>query len=908
MRAIRSSAILAFTFFLSFPCGDSFAQKMYWTDSFTGKVRRANLDGTSVEDLFVGQVSGNFGPSGITLDLVAGKIYWTDNLVDVIRRSNLDGSNVEDLVTTGLLLPAGIALDLAAGKMYWVDARTFGVPDGVIQRANLNGSGVETLVFDLTSPSGLELDLVSGHMYWVVESDGVLQKAALDGSDITTLVVGQISPIDIALDLTFGKMYWTDSGSPDVIKRANLDGSEIETLISNAANQFLESTLGLALDLEFGKIYWTVATDITGVIRRANLDGTDMEDMVDVGRVPRELALDTGACLSDAACGDANVCTDAICVQGLCVFEINTAPCDDGNICTSGDICFGGVCEGIPNSNPCSDGNQCTDDVCAGGQCVGTPNTKPCDDQNLCTDDDTCSGGECVGTPNTAPCDDGNFCTDDVCAGGVCVAVPNDDPCDDENLCTDDDTCSGGECVGTPNTAPCDDGNFCTDDVCAGGVCVSVPTNDPCDDENSCTTDDVCAHGLCRGTPIPGECPIFRVWVREVYDADLIPKCGVICPTQDLPEGIAEPGDFIDIEFTVEGWGSIDPGGLRIGVFQCSLETSTFSLGHTRPGFRVADLPCSTNEDCLCAYSSVPGEFNDCADFTAINPGSCTCAASACNTVAQTCDVESSIYIARDRFDYLFAPVEAISVVVARRPPEFAWAAVDFRGVGIAEFDPVLQREPPYYMGTLVVQVADNVAGTYVIDLLQDLNHTFLTQPSAARFPGPAIVPLTITLADFVTDDDGDGVPNAADNCPLTPNPGQSDQDGEGIGDACDNCPAVANVGQADTDGDGTGDACEGACCLDDGRCLPQDVENCLSTGGTPGPDGANCEGDVDADGIVDACDRCPGVDDAVFASECEGAIPTTSQWGVVVLALLLLAGGKIYFNGRRLNANEGRR
>ena len=51
--------------------------------------------------------------------------------------------------------------------------------------------------------------------------------------------------------------------------------------------------------------------------------------------------------------------------------------------------------------------------------------------------------------------------------------------------------------------------------------------------------------------------------------------------------------------------------------------------------------------------------------------------------------------------------------------------------------------------------------------------------------------------------DDEDGAPNAADNCPDLPNPGQADQDGDRIGNACDNCPAVANVDQSDRDGDG---------------------------------------------------------------------------------------------------------
>jgi hypothetical protein len=71
-------------------------------------------------------------------------------------------------------------------------------------------------------------------------------------------------------------------------------------------------------------------------------------------------------------------------------------------------------------------------------------------------------------------------------------------------------------------------------------------------------------------------------------------------------------------------------------------------------------------------------------------------------------------------------------------------------------------------------------------------------------------------------DSDGDGVDDGVDNCRVVAKASQGDVNGDGVGDACqpgdtdgdgwpdgsDNCPVVVNPLQVDTDGDGIGDAC----------------------------------------------------------------------------------------------------
>lgn len=244
------------------------------------------------------------------------------------------------------------------------------------------------------------------------------------------------------------------------------------------------------------------------------------------------------ACVGGQACPiPGNPCQTGIltCTAGVssCTdsgAKPDNTPCDDGNACTTGDVCSAGKCVGGPAPN-CSDNNPCTDDSCNSATgCTHTNNTAPCNDGNACTTNDTCSGGACIGgaAPN---CDDNNPCTTDTCNTTTgCAHTSNTLPCSDPSTpCLIGQTCSGGVCSGG-STKACPAPDLChfvgtcnpSTGVCsnqaktciAQGVCYQAgtcnpstgqctnpmqPDNYPCDDQNGCTTNDVCYQGKCTG-------------------------------------------------------------------------------------------------------------------------------------------------------------------------------------------------------------------------------------------------------------------------------------------------------------------------------------------------------------------------------------------------------------------------
>ncbi len=270
------------------------AATLYWTEfapDATGGIFRVDLDTLEVEPVIP---TGLTSPYRIAVDRDGGKMYWTSTYAGTIQRANLDGSDLETIVYAGYTT-LGIAVDGAGGKVYWSAGSN-------VHWSNLDGSGAE-LLFNAGAPGmvqDLTLDPAAGKIYasnWSGAPGpiGKIQRANLDGSGLEDVVTAiRNGPVGLGVDHAGGKIYWAKFNfdeEPARIQRANLDGSDVELVVIDVDAD------SLALDLQSGKVCWT-EPDFdtgTGTIHRANLDGSDVELLPIEGIFPAGIAI-----LSDA--------------------------------------------------------------------------------------------------------------------------------------------------------------------------------------------------------------------------------------------------------------------------------------------------------------------------------------------------------------------------------------------------------------------------------------------------------------------------------------------------------------------------------------------------------------------------------------------------------------------------------
>ena len=218
-------------------------QKIYWmekTGERSGKIRRANLDGSNVQ--LVKELTSV--PRELTLDTVENKLYLT-NSWGKIQRMNFDGSGFQPNLITGLNAPKHLAVDSTGGKVYWTEP-------GSIWRADLNGKNREQLFMNLGEVGGLTL--ANGRLYWTEQNKhnqtiGRVRRATLTGSHVTTLATLMSVPMGIAVDPAGRRLYWTNSRGK--IQRATLTGEHIQNVVTGLG---MPASLALGVAPEVGTL------------------------------------------------------------------------------------------------------------------------------------------------------------------------------------------------------------------------------------------------------------------------------------------------------------------------------------------------------------------------------------------------------------------------------------------------------------------------------------------------------------------------------------------------------------------------------------------------------------------------------------------------------------------------------
>ncbi len=183
------------------------------------------------------------------------------------NQSNPDGTDRRVIIEGLKRIPDGIQIDVAARHIYWTNMGNPSANDGSIQRADLDGGNLTTIVpqGSTFTPKQLKLDRGNGRLYWCDREGMRVMRANLDGSQVedahpdrswlTRTVRDQTKwCVGIAVDAAGGHIYWTQKGPEKAGKgrlfRAGIDIPAGETPRSRSDIEILYESLPEPIDLD----------------------------------------------------------------------------------------------------------------------------------------------------------------------------------------------------------------------------------------------------------------------------------------------------------------------------------------------------------------------------------------------------------------------------------------------------------------------------------------------------------------------------------------------------------------------------------------------------------------------------------------------------------------------------------
>jgi len=185
------------------------AERMIYYNASNGLVgagiRRIGFEGGQVELVLEREVGD------IAVDGRGGRVYWVQEGAIGEYGTNiwwaaLDGSDPKPIIHHPFdHYTTGIVLDPAMGKIYWATVDYRDTHAQIVQRANLDGSGIEPVT---TANPGLDdwpvflsIDPAARQLYWVNGEDGEFYRVSLDGGEAELLFEdpGPYGPFGLAV-------------------------------------------------------------------------------------------------------------------------------------------------------------------------------------------------------------------------------------------------------------------------------------------------------------------------------------------------------------------------------------------------------------------------------------------------------------------------------------------------------------------------------------------------------------------------------------------------------------------------------------------------------------------------------------------------------------------------------------